>query len=119
MPLRENQISPVVFYCNQVAEILLDAFGAMRDLTDPKWIVVKGFLFFVLGLLAAAGLLLADPNPKHIALLAIMVWAFCRFYYFLFCIIEQYVDPTFRFRGIWSVVVYLVRKRRGSPRLES
>lgn len=90
----------------------------MRDLTNPKWIVAKGFLFFALGLLAAVALLLVDSKLKQVVLLAVTVWAFCRFYYFLFYVIEHYVDPSFRFRGLWSVVAHLVRKRRGSGRRE-
>jgi hypothetical protein len=87
----------------------------MRDLTSRGWIVAKGVLFFALGLISAATLLLlADSKWKQAALLAVTVWACCRFYYFLFYVIERYVDPSFRFRGIWSSVLYFVRNRRGS-----
>lgn len=88
----------------------------MRELTSAKWIVVKGFLFLALGLLAGATLLLADSRWKQAVLLAVIVWAFCRFYYFLFYVVERYVDPSFRFSGVWSVVLYLVRKRGNSRR---
>jgi hypothetical protein len=46
-------------------------------------------------------------------LLAACVWAFCRLYYFLFYVIERYIDPKFRFAGVWSAVVYVFRRRRG------
>ena len=44
-------------------------------------------------------------------LLTISVWCFCRAYYFAFYVIEHYVDPGYRFSGLWSFVVYLWLKR--------
>lgn len=90
----------------------------MRDLRSRKWIVAKGFLFLALGLLSATVLLLAESKPTQAALLAVTVWAFCRLYYFLFYVIEHYVDPSFRYRGLWDFVLYMFRKRRGPERLE-
>jgi hypothetical protein len=43
--------------------------------------------------------------------LALSVWCFCRFYYFAFYVIEHYVDPGYRFAGLWSFVRYLWVKR--------
>jgi hypothetical protein len=78
----------------------------MKNLTDPRWIKFKGVLFLIVGLLAAALLLLEAP--------AIAIWCFCRAYYFAFYVIEKYVDPTFRFSGLWSAVRYLCGKNRSS-----
>lgn len=83
----------------------------MRDLTSAKWIVAKGILFLILGMLAAALLIAGAPNLRAGALLVLAIWAFCRFYYFLFYVIERYVDPSFRFSGLGSVVFYVLRKR--------
>jgi hypothetical protein len=82
----------------------------MGDITNPRLIFAKGFLFLVLGLMAAAMLLLDAPSLRVAVLLAITVWAFCRFYYFAFYVIEHYVDPSYRFAGIWSFVKYAVRR---------
>ena len=54
------------------------------------------------------------PNLKVAALLALMVWAFCRAYYFAFYVIEHYVDSSFKFSGLWSFARYLLRKKRGA-----
>src|SRR3990172_8474875 len=54
----------------------------MKDLTHPVWIKAKGLLFLLVGLLAAALLILEAPSWKVAALLALTVWCFCRFYYF-------------------------------------
>ena len=48
-------------------------------------------------------------------LLAVAVWCFARFYYFAFYVIEHYVDPGYKFAGLWSFVRYLVRRRKGLP----
>lgn len=86
----------------------------MRDLTSAKWIVAKGILFLILGVLSATLLIAGAPSLRAGALLVAAIWAFCRFYYFLFYVIERYVDPTFRFSGLGSAVIYVVRKRWGS-----
>lgn len=72
-------------------------------------IKVKGGLFFLLGLLASALILLQRPTLQVGVLLLIAIWAFCRFYYFAFYVIERYVDPTYRFTGLLSFVKYLFR----------
>ena len=83
----------------------------MKDITDPWWIKFKGLLFLVVGF-CSAGLLIAEhPTIKVAVLLAIAVWCFCRFYYFAFYVIERYVDPGYRFSGLWSFARYLVSRR--------
>jgi hypothetical protein len=37
---------------------------------------------------------------------------FCRSYYFAFYVIERYVDPGYRFSGLGSFVLYVVRGRK-------
>jgi len=86
----------------------------MKDLTDPRWIKAKGILFLCVGLVSSLLLILEHPTPSVIALLAICVWCFCRFYYFAFYVIEHYVDPGYRFSGLISFVHYLLRRKRRS-----
>lgn len=83
----------------------------MKNLTDPRWIKFKGILFLVVGLLAAILLLLEAPSLHVAALLAIAIWCFCRFYYFAFYVIEHYVDPGWRFSGLGSFFLYLLRNQ--------
>jgi len=86
----------------------------MKDLTSATWIKVKGILFLLLGLAAAALLILESPSWKVAGLLALAIWCFCRFYYFAFYVIEKYVDPSYKFSGLWSFACYLLRSRRKS-----
>ena len=86
----------------------------MTDLTNPKLIYAKGGLFFLGGLLASVLLWLERPNLKVAALLAIAVWCFARAYYFVFYVIEKYVDGNYKFAGLWSFVRYQWDRRRSS-----
>ena len=74
----------------------------MKDITDPRWIKVKGILFLAVGMLSAALLIYEHPEIRVGLLLAISVWCFCRFYYFAFYVIQHYVDSSYRFSGLWS-----------------
>ena len=84
----------------------------MTDLTNPRLIKIKGFLFLFLGAFAAALILVEHPEWHVAFLLAVAIWSFCRFYYFAFYVIEKYVDPSFRFAGLSSFVRYMVVERR-------
>jgi len=84
----------------------------MKDLTDARWIKLKGILFLGLGIASAALLVWEMPRLKTVLLLSIAIWSFCRFYYFAFYVIEHYVDPSFRFSGLWSFARYLASDRR-------
>lgn len=82
------------------------------DLTTRRAIFLKGWLFLFLGLFAVGSLLALHPGWTEAALLAVAVWAFCRWYYFAFYVVERYVDPSFRFAGLGSFVRYLWKSRR-------
>ena len=84
----------------------------MKDLTDPFWIKFKGILFLIVGVISAVLLVLDNLKWNTVALLAITIWCFCRFYYFAFYVIEKYVDPSYKFSGLWSFACYLFRRKR-------
>jgi hypothetical protein len=84
----------------------------MKDLTSARWIKIKGLLFLFIGIIAAALLILNNPDWKTILLLALAIWSFCRFYYFAFYVIEKYVDPAYKFSGLFSFAKYLLQRRR-------
>jgi hypothetical protein len=83
----------------------------MRDLTSTSAIKLKGILFLLLGLFAASILWLDLPTWRTALLLAITIWAFCRAYYFAFYVLEKYIDPQFKFSGLWSALRYLLSRR--------
>jgi hypothetical protein len=88
----------------------------MKNLTSATWIKTKGSLFLLLGLLSATLLFFEHPSVKTGLLMIVSGWSFCRFYYFAFYVIEHYVDPKYRFSGLLSFALYLIRKERSTTR---
>ncbi len=73
---------------------------------------LKAALFLAIGF-TSAGLILAENwQAKTLLLLALTVWSFCRAYYFAFYVIERYIDPGFKFAGLFSALSYLAQKPR-------
>jgi hypothetical protein len=88
----------------------------MSDLTSRKWIVAKGVMFLGIAATTAILILVEAPSVRLAALLALLVWASCRFYYFLFYVLEHYVDPTMRYASLWDLVMCMRRRRRALGR---
>ena len=83
----------------------------MTDLTNPRLIKLKGVLFLFIGIASALLLVLEQPTIRVAVLLAIAIWCFCRFYYFAFYVIQHYVDPAYRFSGLFSFCRYMMQRR--------
>jgi hypothetical protein len=83
----------------------------MGDLKSKPVIVVKGFLFLGIAATSATLILLEAPSIRLTALLAALVWSSCRCYYFLFYVLEKYVDPSLRYAGLWALVTASKRRR--------
>ncbi len=84
----------------------------MKDLSNPFWIKLKGLLFLFIGIVATILLFLDNPTLRTAVLLALAIWSFCRFYYLAFYVIEKYVDPSYKFSGLFSFMKYLFLKRK-------
>jgi uncharacterized RDD family membrane protein YckC len=84
-----------------------------RDITSPRMLYVKGMLFLLTGALAAILLILEKPTLKIALLLALAIWCFARAYYFAFYVVQQYIDPGYRFAGLTNFARYVLRKRSG------
>jgi hypothetical protein len=84
----------------------------MADLRSKPLIVRKGLLFLVILVLSAGLLLVNDPDWRTAGLLAAVIWASARFYYFLFYVLERYVDPTFKYSGLMALFKELLSRRR-------
>lgn len=84
----------------------------MRELTSSKAIIAKGLMFLVLGCMTSCLLGWWSGSWSIMRLHFISIWAFCRFYYFAFYVIEHYVDGTYRFDGLYAFAWYLWRRRR-------
>ena len=88
----------------------------MRDLKNTRWMYAKAALFLAILVLASAILLLEMPSWRTVALLVLVVWSSARIYYFLFYVIERYIDPTQRFSGVGAALRYVFGTRSGLDR---
>jgi hypothetical protein len=86
------------------------------DIKNPKLLYLKATLFVLAGLLASAGILLIAPSLQVAILLAIAIWSFSRAYYFAFYVVQRYVDPNYRFAGLWSFVRYVSNRSKADER---
>jgi hypothetical protein len=84
----------------------------LGDIKSKKLILVKGFLFLLIGILALTAIVLMTGSLQVLALVLVAVWGFCRFYYFMFYCIEKYVDPSYRFAGLTSFLAYMLKRKR-------
>lgn len=83
----------------------------MADLQSKGWIVFKGVAF--LGIAVTAGVLvfLDAPSLKTAVLLVLLAWSAAHFYYFLFYVLEKYVDPSLRYAGILALLRAILARR--------
>ena len=83
----------------------------MGDLTSRRWIIAKGILFVVIVALSGTGAVLHDDPWMRLGFLLVCLWAACRFYYFLFYVLERYVGVAGRYSGIIDLCQRLWRGR--------
>ena len=79
------------------------------DLTDKRWIVAKGLLFFLIVAVSGALLIIEDERSIRGALVLLLVWASARSYYFLFYVLERYVGVEGRYAGLIDLIKRLRR----------
>jgi len=84
----------------------------MNDIKNINVIYLKGFLLLLGGLLSAILIIIEQPTTKMILLLVVSIWCFSRCYYFIFYVIQHYVDSNYKFSGLWSFVRYMLRNKR-------
>ncbi len=82
----------------------------MSDLRSKKLIVLKGILFAALVLGASALVFSEAPTWRTAAGLLMVIWASARFYYFLFYVLEKYVDPDLKYAGLLALLKQLRRR---------
>jgi len=91
----------------------------MPDLRSKNWIVAKGVMFALISAISGTLILLQWPSWRQAGLIALLVWASCRFYYFLFYVLEKYVDPTMRYAGILDLISGMRARRKASASASS
>ncbi len=84
----------------------------MSDLTSRPWIIAKGVMFAVILLMSGAGVMIHEDRCYRFCLLLTCLWSACRFYYFLFYVLERYVGIDGRYAGIIDLCQRLWRQRK-------
>lgn len=82
------------------------------DIRSRPLLIAKGGLFLVLAAASSAVLLAAMPSWQAAVLLGIAIWSSCRFYYFLFYVLERYAGVAGRYAGLLDLVRRLAATRR-------
>ena len=83
----------------------------LRDLKSSRLMYVKAGLFVLAAGMSGLMLLLQRPSWTTLALISILTWCAARSYYFAFYVAQRYVDPTFRFSGLWALVAHFVLRK--------
>ena len=78
---------------------------------------LKAGLFLLIGITSAVLIFAANATLQTAILLALVIWSFCRVYYFAFYVIERYIDPTFRFSGLFAAFQYIMHRKITSQSL--
>ena len=84
----------------------------LSDLRSKRLIVLKGVLFAAIVLLCAAIILNESRRLSTLVAVLLLSWASARFYYFLFYVLHQYVDPSLKYDGFVPMLRQLWRRRR-------
>jgi hypothetical protein len=79
------------------------------DIKSKRLLHMKGLLFLLLGLLAAGLLLFQSQNFRTLLLLLITIRAFCRFYYYLFYVLEKYIGRDQKYAGVLDALTFIVK----------
>jgi hypothetical protein len=88
----------------------------MRDLKKTILIYLKGFLLAAIVLYSAFLLFSMCPAWQTGFLIVLISWASARAYYFMFYVIEKYVDSRYRFSGVLSFIQYLLSRKKGDSK---
>ncbi|ADG69028.1 hypothetical protein Plim_3214 [Planctopirus limnophila DSM 3776] len=82
------------------------------DIKSPALLKMKGALFALLAIISGGLLLAPQFSLQALILLLITIWASCRTYYFCFYVLEHYVDPSFRYAGLWDLLRHGMQNRK-------
>ena len=80
-----------------------------RDLKSKQAIYLKAILFIVILIISVILNIITDELKIRIFSIILIVWSSARIYYFMFYVIENYVDKEFKFSSIYSFVKYLFK----------
>lgn len=81
------------------------------DIKSPFLLYLKGGLFALLAVIAGTLTVFVDNRWHEIVFLVVCVWASCRFYYFLFYVLDHYVGGN-KNASVFSMLLKLLGKKQ-------
>ncbi len=81
-----------------------------KDIKNHKLMYLKVILFLLILIISVIEILFTTRDFKTGILLILIIWASARIYYFMFYVIESYIDTDYKFSGIIAFIQYLIRK---------
>jgi len=83
-----------------------------QDIRSRGLLHAKGLLFLVIGVVGCGAVLLEVPTLRIAFALGAGIWGFCRFYYDLFYVLENYAGRGRKYAGLWDALGYVLTRRR-------
>jgi len=84
----------------------------MRDLKSSKIMALKASLFLILAAACSVEIWLRVPEVSTLLLVLVLAWSAARLYYFLFYVLQTYVDPSLKYCGLFSILLQLAARPR-------
>jgi len=81
-----------------------------KNLKSKQAIYLKAILFLLILLLSIVLNLSSEELTVRIFSITLIIWASARIYYFMFYVIEHYVDGEFCFSGVYDFLKYLLKR---------
>jgi len=81
------------------------------DLKSKQAIYLKALLFVFIWILSIILNLTSEELSYKIVSISLVVWSSARLYYFMFYVIEHYVDVEFKFSSVYDFVLYLFDRK--------
>lgn len=83
-----------------------------KDIKNPVALRAKGLGFALIGILSSAILISQFQHWLSAAMLLITIWAWCRFYYFLFYVLEHYAGRKRPYAGVLDALTAIFRQEQ-------
>ena len=84
----------------------------MGDLKSSRLMYLKAILFVAIALICAGLLFLQNMSLQTGLLILLLVWASARAYYFMFYVIQTYIDDDFKYSGIIACLTYILGSKK-------
>jgi hypothetical protein len=82
-----------------------------QDIRSKGLLHAKGLLFLVIGVIGCGAVLLEVPTLRVAFALGAGIWGFCRFYYYLFYVLENCAGRDRKYAGLYDALRYLLIRR--------